>query len=168
MLSVIIETENDEDALARSLTSLVGGAIEGVVREVIVCDRASSDGTNRVADLMGCHFVPTGGVAAGIRQARSDWLLLLEPGARLSDGWMEAAVHHLNTAETPARFTRSRLERPSFLSRLAAFRRPLVDGLLIPRRQAMALAQVNPDAAGIARKVSAKRLTGEIFLAQPA
>ena len=33
MLSVLIETRNDEEALARTLASLVGGAVEGVVRE---------------------------------------------------------------------------------------------------------------------------------------
>jgi glycosyltransferase involved in cell wall biosynthesis len=166
MLSVIIETRNDEDALARTLGSLVAGAIEGVVREVIVCDLGSADRTHRVAELMGCEFVAAGGVAAGIRQARSDWLLLLEPGSRLSPGWIEAVLHHANSAETPARFTRSRLDRPSFLSRLFSARRPLVDGLMIPRRQALMLAQGQADAAAIARKVSAKRLTGEIFLPQ--
>ena len=45
MLSVVIETLNDEDPLARTLSSLVGPAVEGAVREVIVCDRGSTDGT---------------------------------------------------------------------------------------------------------------------------
>ena len=39
MLSVIIETKNDEEALARTLGSLVSAVVQGVVREVIVCDR---------------------------------------------------------------------------------------------------------------------------------
>ncbi len=168
MLSVIIETRNDEDALARTLGPLVAGAVEGIIREVIVCDLGSTDRTHRVADAMGCEFVPSGGVPAGIRLARADWLLLLEPGSRLCAGWMEAVIHHANATDRPARFTRSRLERPSFLSRLLASRRPLVDGLLIQRMQALKLAQAHGDAATIARKVSAKRLSGEIFLAQPA
>ena len=50
MLSVLIETRNDEDGLAQTLASLIGGAIEGVVREVIVCDNGSTDQTGKVAD----------------------------------------------------------------------------------------------------------------------
>ena len=38
MLSVLIETRDEEERLARTLASLVGAAVEGVVREVIVCD----------------------------------------------------------------------------------------------------------------------------------
>jgi glycosyltransferase involved in cell wall biosynthesis len=58
MLSVVIETNNDEDALARTLASLVSAAVEGVVREVIVCDRGSTDRTHLVAEHAGCPFSP--------------------------------------------------------------------------------------------------------------
>ena len=43
MLSVLIETRNDEEGLARTLASLIAAAVEGVVREVIVCDLGSTD-----------------------------------------------------------------------------------------------------------------------------
>ena len=56
MLTVLIETRNDEEGLARTLASLVGGAVEGVVRDVIVCDRGSTDQTHRVAEHAGCHY----------------------------------------------------------------------------------------------------------------
>ena len=69
MLSVLIETRNDEEALARTLGSLIGGAVEGVVREVVVCDAGSTDQTHYVAEHAGCHYVASGGIAAGIRQA---------------------------------------------------------------------------------------------------
>src|SRR5215213_9150718 len=95
MLSVLIETRNDEEALARTLASLVGGAVEGVVREVIVCDTGSTDRTHTVAEHAGCHYLPSGGIAAGIGLAKGDWLLLLEPGARLSEGWIEDVVLHM-------------------------------------------------------------------------
>jgi hypothetical protein len=78
MLSVLIETMNDEEGLARTLASLIGGAVEGVVRDVIVCDAGSTDQTHRVAEHAGCHF-GTGGIAAAIGQAKGDWLLFLEP-----------------------------------------------------------------------------------------
>jgi glycosyltransferase involved in cell wall biosynthesis len=92
MLTVLIETQNDEDGLTRTLASLIGGAVEGVVRDVIVCDRGSTDQTHRVAEHAGCNFISGGGVAAGIRQAKGEWLLMLEPGARLVDGWMEPVL----------------------------------------------------------------------------
>ena len=53
MISVLIETRNDEAELAHTLASLVPGAVEGVVREVIVCDRGSTDGTASVAEQAG-------------------------------------------------------------------------------------------------------------------
>ena len=87
MLTVLIETMNDEEGLARTLASLIGGVVEGVVRDVIVCDRGSTDQTHRVAEHAGCHYIANGGVAAGISQAKGEWLLLVEPGARLVDGW---------------------------------------------------------------------------------
>ena len=167
MLSVLIETRNDEEGLARTLGSLVSGAVEGVVREVIVCDQGSSDQTDRVAEHAGCHFVASGGIAAGIRQAKGDWLLLIEPGAKLADGWTEAAIEHMATSTTAARFSRSRGAGPSFLSRLFRRDRPLACGLVITKRQAAALASRARDAGSLARGLSAKRLEGEISVALP-
>lgn len=60
MLSVVIQTHNDEDSLARTLASLVSASVEGVVREVIVCDGGSTDRTHLVADHTGCQFIAGG------------------------------------------------------------------------------------------------------------
>ena len=65
MLSVIVPTRNSEEGLARTLSSLVSGAAEGVVREVVVVDDASTDGTRIVADAAGCTLVEAGGILAG-------------------------------------------------------------------------------------------------------
>src|SRR5690606_15838389 len=43
MLTVLIETKDHEEALARTLASLVGAAVEGIVRDVLVCDLGSVD-----------------------------------------------------------------------------------------------------------------------------
>ncbi len=114
MLSVLIETRNDEEALARTLASLIGGAVEGVVREVIVCDRGSTDQTHYVAEHAGCHFLAEGGIAAGIAQAKGDWLLMLEPGARLVEGWIDDVVQHAAKQTMAARFSRSRRRAHAF------------------------------------------------------
>ena len=118
MLTVLIETRNDEEGLSRTLASLIGGAIEGVVREVIVCDLGSSDQTHYVAEHAGCQFLAEGGIAAGIARAKGDWLLIVEPGARLVEGWIEPVVMHIGRSAMPARFSRSRHDRPPFLARL--------------------------------------------------
>ena len=163
MLTVLIETRNSEESLALTLASLVGGAIEGVVRKVIVCDHGSTDGTRQIADHAGCDFSVTGGVAAGIGQARGDWLLLLEPGARLIEGWIDDVVAHSATFTTPARFSRARGSRAPFLSRVLSRPSALADGLLITRRQAIALSRDSAEA--IARGLAAKRLKAEIWAA---
>ncbi|NMG41092.1 glycosyltransferase [Chelativorans sp. ZYF759] len=163
MLSVVIQTHNDEDSLARTLASLVSASVEGVVREVIVCDGGSTDRTHLVADHTGCQFI-AGGLSAGIGKARSDWLLFLKPGTRLADGWMAEVVDHIARGRGPARFTRSRGSRPPILSRLFFLPRSRFDGLVIEKARAQALARGNEDAAWLARKVSARRLAGEIHL----
>ena len=166
MLTVLIETRNDEDGLTRTLASLIGGAVEGVVRDVIVCDRGSTDQTHRVAEHAGCHYIANGGIAAGIRQAKGEWLLLLEPGARLVDGWIESVLAHTAKMTMPARFSRARGSRAPFLSRVFSRPTALADGLVITKRQATALSRNAASAEAIARGLATKKLDGEIFVAQ--
>ncbi len=136
------------------------------MRDVVVCDHASTDQTHRVAEHAGCVYIADGELSEAIRRAKGDWLLLLEPGARLEQGWMEAVSAHLGDAARPARFTRSRTGELLFLSRFFSVGRPLADGLVVPKRQAAALAQKGLDAAGVARAVSARRLKAQIVPAR--
>jgi hypothetical protein len=167
MLTVLIETHNSEEALARTLASLIGAAVEGVVREVIVCDRGSTDSTHKVADQAGCHYLAEGGIAAGVRLAKSDWLLLLEPGARLVEGWSEEVLDHVGRVPGPARFSRSRADRAPFLARVFSSRRALAEGLVISRKQAAALCKSAASAEALARGLATKRLAAEIRVAPP-
>ncbi|MEO5322003.1 glycosyl transferase family 2 [Mesorhizobium sp. CC13] len=164
MLSVLIETRNDEEGLARTLASLIGGAVEGVVREVIVCDRGSTDQTHYVAEHAGCSFLD-GGVGAGIAQAKSDWLLLLEPGARLTDGWTDAVLRHMSRVTMAARFARSKASARPFWARVTSRPRALEQGLVITRKQAAVIGRNGADAEGIARGLAMKTLEAEIVVA---
>ena len=164
MLTVLIETLDDEEGLARTLASLIGGAVEGVVRDVIVCDTGSTDQTHRVAEHAGCHYL-SGGIAAGIRQAKGEWLLLLEPGARLAEGWIDEVVAHTAKQTMPARFSRARGNRTPFLSRLFSGNRALAEGLVISKRQATALSKNARSAEAIARGLATKRLNADIWVA---
>ena len=162
MISVLIETLNDEEALARTLAALVEGAVEGVVRDVIVCDGGSSDRTRLVADEAGCVWLAGGGMAAGLRQAKGDWIMLLEPGAILGRGWIEDALAHCAKASMAARFTRSHRARRPLFSRLLGRNRALADGLLIRKSQALSLSQAVRSGEAIARGLASKRLAAEI------
>jgi glycosyltransferase involved in cell wall biosynthesis len=167
MLSVVIETKNDEDALARTLSSLVTAAVDGAVREVIVCDLGSTDRTHHVADHAGCTYLSNGGVAAGIARAKSEWLLVLEPGARLADGWADHVAEHMARQTMAARFSRAKSDRGRFLARVFSSRRALADGLVITRRQATSLARNAQDADALARGLATKRLAAQIMVAAP-
>jgi len=160
MVSVVIETLNDEEGLARTLASLVGGAVAGVVREGIVCDGGSSDGTLAVADHAGCHVV-TGGIAPAIAAAKGEWLLVLQPGARLAEGWADDVADHVARNSGPARFAPAPGSRASLMARLFVRPSALARGLLISRRQAAALTgRANGEA--LARGLKAKSLAAAI------
>ena len=164
MLTVLIETKDSEEGLARTLASLISGAVEGLVRDVIVSDRGSTDQTHRVAEHAGCHFMATG-ISNAVKQARGDWLLMLEPGARLADGWMEPVAMHIAKNTMAAQFSRARAARAPFLARVFSKNRALANGLLISKPQATALSRNAADAEAIARGLATKRLTAEIFVA---
>lgn len=164
MLTVLIETKNSDEGLARTLASLVSGAIEGVVRDVIVCDQGSTDQTQRVAEHAGCHWV-TGGLAAAVRQAKGDWLLVLEPGARLAEGWIEPVLMHVERQTIAARFRLAKAAQAPFFGRIFSRRRALAHGLLIAKGQAASLSSKVRSTEQMAAKIATKRLPAEIFVA---
>jgi hypothetical protein len=101
MLSVIIPTDGLEQPAVATLAALVPGAAAGIVREVLLVDRAGTAVIERVADVAGCRFLASEGsraaaLAAGARQARSPWLMFLHAGAVLDNGWIEETTHFIN------------------------------------------------------------------------
>src|SRR5580700_103854 len=100
MLSVIIPTEGAEQPTVATLAALVPGAAAGLIREVLLVDRAGTGVIERVADVAGCRFLPFKGshaaaLAAGARQARSPWLMFLRAGAVLDTGWIEETTQFI-------------------------------------------------------------------------
>jgi glycosyltransferase involved in cell wall biosynthesis len=93
MLSVVILTHNSEEGLARTLASLVSAAAEGVIREVIVADAGSVDGTAAVAEAAGCLLLSASGAWGDrIGQAiaamrRAPWIMVLQPHVLLEGEW---------------------------------------------------------------------------------
>jgi Glycosyl transferase family 2 len=163
MLSVIIPTEGIEQPAVATLAALVPGAAAGIVREVLLVDRAGTDTIERVADVAGCHFLAFDGtraaaLAAGARQARSPWLMFLHAGAVLDGGWIEETTQFIQNVANSGRpragifrYARSPYADPGlrdglkFLARMIAG--PSADqGLLIARDHYERLGGYRPDA----------------------
>ena len=94
MISVVIPTHESERLLAHTLAALVPGALDGILREVIVADAGSKDGTAKVADVAGCRFLVLPGdrgarLAAAAATARADWLWFVQPGSIPGTSWIE-------------------------------------------------------------------------------
>jgi hypothetical protein len=94
MISVVIPTHESERLLAHTLAALVPGALDGILREVIVADAGSTDGTAKVADVAGCRFLVIPGdrgarLAAAAATARADWLWFVQPGSIPGTSWIE-------------------------------------------------------------------------------
>src|SRR5690606_34920800 len=104
MLTIIMESRDNEAELAQTLSALVARAVEGVVRDVIVLDHGSREGSSKGADATAGRFLTEWNIEDVVRAARGDWLLLLEPGARPLSGWVDAIVDHVAVNPGPARF----------------------------------------------------------------
>jgi rSAM/selenodomain-associated transferase 2 len=92
MLSVIIPTLNAEETLPRTLATLIPAVVHGVVREVIIADGGSTDGTAEIAEACGAKLIraPRGRgsqLAAGASVAKGNWLLFLHADTELEPGW---------------------------------------------------------------------------------
>jgi glycosyltransferase involved in cell wall biosynthesis len=102
MITAIIETRDDEVRLAHALATLVPAALEGAVREVIVIDYGSKDGTLTVADAAGCVVIRASNGDNSLRrvaeQARCEWLLILSPPTALAPGWQSDALNFIDRA----------------------------------------------------------------------
>ncbi|WP_174801527.1 glycosyl transferase [Martelella limonii] len=164
MISVLIESRNQEAELAHTLSALVSGAVEGLVSDVIVLEHGANEGVERVADAAGCRFLRSWNLPDVIAEARGNWILVLEPGARPLSGWVEAVSEHIALEERAARFSLSRRHRRSLWKRL--FSRPcaLEVGVLMPKAMAVEKASSAGDSPFLlARRQVTRRLSCEII-----
>jgi len=169
VFSIILATHDSERALVPTLAALVPGATAGIVREVIVADAGSADGTREVADIAGCQFLvssePRGArLAAAARGARADWLMFLDPGAVPAATWIDDTMAFVDRAGIEA--------RGAVFAEAAGFLAALRRRLLLPAaRQGLMLRKTvyaelgghransaNPEAA-LVRRIGRRRLT---------
>ena len=108
MISVVIPTLNAEGTLAQTLAALVPAAVDGLVREVVVVDGGSSDGTLQIVDSAGAELLHRSGgrgpqLAAGAERARGPWLLFLHADTVLEPGWERDASQFLERVDMEQR-----------------------------------------------------------------
>ena len=142
MLSVIIPTLNAAATLEDCLSRL------GEVRDVVVVDGGSWDGSQAIAEAAGARLVvadPGRGaqLRLGAEAARGDWLLFLHADTLLEPGWRQAAHAHRESWPGAAGCFRFRLDSRAWQARLIEsgvalrtwiFGLPYGDqGLLVPR-----------------------------------
>jgi rSAM/selenodomain-associated transferase 2 len=138
-LSVIIPTLDTAAALPATLTALMEGSEQGLIREVLVADGGSRDATVALAERYGAQVVaaPRGRgaqLAAGGAAAAGGWLLFLHADTRLAPGWAAAVANFIGGAgnDAHAGYLRFRLDDAS-----AAARR--VEAVVAWRCQVLAL-----------------------------
>ena len=182
MISVVIPTLNAEAGLTATLSALVPATVQGLVREVIIADGGSEDGTSEIADIAGAEFVTCDKgrgpqLAAGAEQARSDWLLFLHADTVLQPGWEQEAATFMERVDTGARPLAAAAfsfalddfgARPRILEtivgwRCTLFRFPYGDqGLLIPKRLYSSLGGYRPlplmEDVDLVRRLGRRRL----------
>ena len=141
MITLLVESNSEtSDRLARTLSAIVPAVIEGVLKDAFVFNTDSSDDVARITEAAGAISMEGADLQSAVAAARADWLLCLEPGARLYGDWTEIVVDTLAETDTrraspmrfrpePARFSvRNLLRRP----------RALRSGLIILKTQAEA------------------------------
>jgi rSAM/selenodomain-associated transferase 2 len=99
-LSVVIPTRDAAVSLPACVAALDEGRGTGLIREIVVVDGASRDGTPALAVALGARVIaaPPGRgaqLAAGAESAAGDWLLFLHADTVLSPGWPAAVAAFL-------------------------------------------------------------------------
>lgn len=181
MITAILSTRDDEMGLALALSALVPAATEGIIRQAIVVDAGSSDGTLMVADEAGCDVLRDddgNGLNRAADMARTDWLLFLTPAAVLEAGWQNEVLSFIDRAamagegrRRAAAFRLGRVESgfaARFAEKTATLRSSLLaapyafQGLLIPRALYQSLGGHRPLPAmadvDLARRIGRRRL----------
>jgi glycosyltransferase involved in cell wall biosynthesis len=163
MLSVVIATHESERALVPTLSALVPGAVAGVVREVIIADAGSRDGTAQIAEGAGCRLLVSPGrrgarLKAAADMARAPWLLFLAPGIVPDATWIDECRRFMEQAELSGR---AAAQAAVFRKVSARFRPMLVEAFAL-LRAALGASGANAGEALLIAKPLYRRLGGHL------
>lgn len=93
MLSVIIDARGQAEGLPALLSQLTAGAVDGLIRQVLIVAADGQPGIDHLCEDMGAEAHPT--LEAAGAAARADRLLILPADLRLRDGWIGSLNSHL-------------------------------------------------------------------------
>ena len=155
MLTVFILANDDAKALTRTLNTLVGATVDGLVRDVIVVADVAHVTAATLADEAGCALIAASQFAEALHSAKGDWLMVLEGGALPEQNWAEAVTNHIQFESGAAHFSRSPLAPRTLLQRLFQQEKQLALGLIISKQNALGLGSAalkSPQALAAAAK----------------
>lgn len=109
LVSVVIPTLNSRDELAGCLATLAEGLSVGLIRELIITDGGSTDGTLELADEAGAIVVSGeasrgGQLRRGCQAAQGTWLLVLHADTQLDAGWTQDAIALIESGHSAGYF----------------------------------------------------------------
>lgn len=139
---MIIPAQNDVRNLQGLLTALVPAAVDGLVREVLVADLGSSDGTDALCEDAGAVRL-NGGLVQASKAAKGERLLILPTALRLPHDWARSLAEHLERGGGDAVIMGA--------GERGLFKRPTV-GVLIETWRVVALTE-DVDVSAIQRKL---------------
>jgi len=100
-VSVVFPTLNSAEELSACLGCLGEGLSAGLIRELIITDGGSTDGTIALAEEAGAVVISGqksrgGQLRRGCSIAQGEWLLVLHADTQLEPGWTESVIDHLS------------------------------------------------------------------------
>lgn len=116
-LSIIIPCLNSATQLPKCLESLIEGAAEGLIKEVIIVDGGSKDDTCEIADAAGATLLTSDKgrglqLKIGAEAAKGDWLFFLHSDSFLQTGWSPIFDAHIASASNKAGYCKLRFDSP--------------------------------------------------------
>lgn len=93
MLTVIIDARDDAQRLPALLAQLTAGAVDGLVRQVLIVAADGQAGIDDLCEEMGAEAHAS--LEAAAKAARAEQLLVLPADFRLRDGWIGSLEGHL-------------------------------------------------------------------------
>lgn len=93
MLTVIIDARTEAERLPVLLAQLTAGAVDGLVRQVLIVAAEGQAGIDDLCEETGAETHLT--IEAAGQAARADWLVVLPADFRLRDGWIKSLEGHL-------------------------------------------------------------------------
>ncbi len=99
-ISVVIPTWNAAADLPETLAALMPGLTAGMIREVVVTDGGSTDGTRRIAEAAGAVWVEGppgrgGQLMRGVAAAQAPWIFVLHADTHLAGPWARSFTAHI-------------------------------------------------------------------------